>query len=57
MDKIRGWETKVLRRLFRMKKMEDGTVHGYCTRTARAATSIWKKMKPPFISEIVVESM
>ena len=57
MDRIPGWETKVLRRLFRMKKMEDETVQGYCMRAARTARFIWKKMKLPFLNEIIAECM
>ena len=36
-DRIQGWETKLLTRLFRMKIMEYEIVPGYCMRAARTA--------------------
>ena len=35
---------------------EDETLTGYCTRTARAVRTNWKKMKLPFLSEMLAES-
>ena len=46
-----------MRRLYRFKKKEDETVIGYCIRTARAARTIWTKMKLPTLSEVIPESM
>ena len=46
-----------MRRLFRFKKKEDENFAGNCQRTARAARTIWTKMKPPFLSEVIAESM
>ena len=54
MDRIRGWETRNLRRLFRMKKHE--TVEGYCSRTASTVRSMWKQhVKLPFLTELIAE--
>ena len=41
-DRIKGRETKVVRTLLRMRKMEDETMQGYCVRTARTARPVWK---------------
>ena len=54
---IKGWETMTVRRLFRFNKKEDETWANYFTRTARTARKIWTKMKLPFLSEVVAESM
>ena len=43
LDRIKGWETTTMRRLFRFKRKEDETLTGYCTKTARASRTIWKK--------------
>ena len=48
LDKIKGWETKVMRRLFRFKRKEEETWRGYCMRTARAARTVWKKIRSHF---------
>ena len=48
LDRMKGWETKAMRPFFRLKRKEDETLAGYCTRTVRAANTIWKKMKLPF---------
>ena len=57
MVKIKGWETKIMRILFRFKRISEETsiVHG--TRTARTARTIWKKLNVPSLSEIIAESM
>ena len=34
-----------MRRLFRSSRKEEETWNGWCTRTAKAARSIWKKMQ------------
>ena len=57
MDRIKGRETKVLRRLFRKKKIEDESVQGFCMRTAKPVRSIWNKMKLPLLNEIIAESI
>ena len=41
MDKIEGWEMKMMRRLFRFRKKVDETLTVYCTGTARMARTIW----------------
>ena len=56
MDKIKGWETKFMRRLFRFKKKEEETGVGYLMRTARAARTLWVKMKLPTLSEMIAEN-
>ena len=40
MDRIRKWETKAMRRVFRFKKEEDETWANYCTRAATVAKKI-----------------
>ena len=40
---------------FQIQKKDEETWIQYCTRTARAARHLWKKMKLPFLSEIVAE--
>ena len=57
LDRIKGWETKAMRRLFRFKKKEDETLAEYCTITARIARTIWTKMKLPILFEVTAESM
>ena len=48
MDRIRKWETKAMRRVFRFKKEEYETWANYCTRAARVAKKIaegmWRAM-------------
>ena len=46
-----------MRRLFRFNKEEDENFTGYYQRTARAARTIWTRMKLPFLSEVSAESM
>ena len=53
LDRIKRWETKAVRRVFRFEK-EDETWANYCARIAR---KIWTKMKLPFLSEVIAESM
>ena len=55
MDRIKGREA--MRRLFRFMRKEDETVTGYCTRTARAARTMWNKMKLPFLFEMIAGNM
>ena len=54
-DKIKGCETKAMKRLFRFKRKEEKTLAGHCTRNARAARIIWKKMKLTFLCEMIAE--
>ena len=55
--RVLGWETKKsCETSFRFKREEDETLTRCCTRTARAARTIWKKMKLPFLSEMIPES-
>ena len=54
LDRMEGWETRALSRLFRFTRMEDETLAGYCTRAAR---TIWTKMNTPFLSETTPESI
>ena len=46
-----------MRRLFRFKRKEDETLQGYYTRTASVARTMWKKLRLPFLTEMIVESM
>ena len=55
LDRITGWETKAMRRLFRFKKKEDENFTVYCQRTARAVRTMWAKRKLSFLSEVIVE--
>ena len=45
MDRIKRWETTVMRRAFRFKKEEDETWANCRTRAARVARKIWTKMQ------------
>ena len=54
LDRIEGWETRAMSRLFRFKRMEDETLAGYCTRAAR---TIWTKTNTSFLSETTPESI
>ena len=56
-DRIRSWKTKATRRLFRFKRQRCETLTGYCTRTARAARTIWKKINLPFLTEMIADSL
>ena len=40
LDKIKGWETNMMRRLFRFRRLDEETLIGFCTRAARTT---WKK--------------
>ena len=55
-DKIKGWETKMMRRLFLFRRKEDATITEYCTRTVRVAKYLLENMKLPFQSEINADS-
>ena len=50
-DRIKRWETKAMRRVFRFKKRAN-----YCTRAARVARKVRTMMKLPFLSEVIAES-
>ena len=56
-NRIKGWETKAMRRLFRVKKKEDETWSDSYTRTAKIARKIWTRMKLQFLSEGIAQSM
>ena len=49
MEKIKGSETKMMRKLFKFRWKDDLTVTQYCRRTARMSKTIWKKMELPFL--------
>ena len=34
LDRVEGWDTEAMRRLFRFRKVVDEIVTGYCERTA-----------------------
>ena len=55
--KTKGWETKTMIKLFRLKRQKDETWVEYHTRTCNLARKIWVKMKLPFLYEKVAESM
>ena len=57
LDRIKGWETKATKRLFRFNKKEDETLAEYYTRTARMARTIWTRMKLPFPTEAIAHGM
>ena len=44
MDRIKGWETNVMRRLFRFGRKNDETWCDYRTRTARMARTVCNRM-------------
>ena len=46
--KIKRWETKILTKLFCLKKHKEETWVDYQTRTSIMARTIWVKMKLPF---------
>ena len=50
LDRIKGWETKAKKRMFRFNKKEDETLAECYTRTARIARTIWTHMKLPFLN-------
>ena len=47
--KIIDWEAKAVKRLFRFNRKEEETLAGYCTTTARAARTTWKKHEASFL--------
>ena len=56
-DRINVLESKAVRRLVGFGRKEDDTLAGCCTRTARAARTIWKKMKLRQLSNTIAESI
>ena len=56
LDRIEGWETNVMRRLFRFTRKEGATWIGCCMRTARSTKSVWKRMKLPFLFAMIAGS-
>ena len=56
LDRIRVWETKVLRRPFRMKK-EDETMNGVLYKRGENGKDHLEKMMLPLLSEIIAEIM
>ena len=48
-DGIKGWETKAMSRLFRLKKDKNETWSDYYTRTCRIASKIWVEMELLFV--------
>ena len=58
MEKIKGWETKTMIRLFRFKRLNEETWVAYHTRTCELARKIWIQMGLPFpLHDIIAESM
>ena len=51
MEKINGWETKTLTRLFRLKRQEDETLVDYLATTCNMARKIWMQMGLFFLCE------
>ena len=43
LDRMKGWETNAMRRLFRFKKKDEMWAN-LCTRTSRIAESMWRAM-------------
>ena len=56
LDRVKGWETQLMRRVFRFKE-ENEMRADYYTRTERVARKIWTKMKLPFLSEVIADSL
>ena len=56
-EKITGWETKTMTRLFRLKRQKDETWVEYHTRTCKMARKMWVQMGLPFPREKIAESM
>ena len=44
-----------MERTFKVRRKDDETMTGCCTRTARTARTMWKQMKPPFFAEFIAE--
>ena len=57
LEKIKGWETKTMSRLFRIKRHKEETWVGYHTRTCNMARKVWIQMGWPFLYEVIAESM
>ena len=57
MDKIKRWETKVMMRLFRFKRVKDETWVEFHTRCCKDARRIWTQMGLTFLYEIIAESL
>ena len=55
-DRIRGWETKAVNRLFRFEGEKDKTWFAYFTRTCRIPRKTWVKMVLLILSEVIAES-
>ena len=51
LQKINGWETKTMTRLFRLKRQKDETWVENHTRTCNMAKKIWVQMGLPFLFE------
>ena len=49
--KNQGWETKMVTKLFRLKRQKDETWVEYRTRTSIMARKMWVQMKLPFLYE------
>ena len=57
MEKIKGWETKTMMRLFRFKRKKDETWVKFHARTCIMARNICIQMGLPFLHEKFAESM
>ena len=57
MDKIKGWETKMMMRLFRFKRGKDETWVESHTRCCTDARKIWIKMGLSILHEIIAENL
>ena len=57
MDKVRGWEPKMMRQLFWFTRKSEETIAQYCTRTARMARTILEKTKLLCLHAIVAQTM
>ena len=57
LEKVQRWETKMMTKLFRLKRQKEETRVEYQTRTSIMARKIWVQMKLPFLCEQIAESM
>ena len=57
LDKINGWETKTVLRLFHFNRHKEETWVDCHTRTCNMARKIWIQMGLPFLYEVIAENM
>ena len=57
LEKMKGWETKAMSRIFRFKREKEETWTDYYTRTCKTSRKTWVKMGLPFLCEAITVSM